>query len=468
MGALGLGLVNQLNQERQLRNQTDQIRAHSELLKEQTKAAKLSNQMHEQQMLLQGQFMQPGEGVPVQGEVQGPGAPQPVTVPGSGGQPLTPGTGFSPEQLAQPVSTQPGGMQQALQQAFQQRSPAFFQEGARPQRQQALSPFEQMTMGMPPQAKAFFAFAYRMNPEGTMQLLGQHALPQTKFIPLKQGEQLAKETIGPTGSTVEMTGLGVPAKPESPKGVDMENAVAMELYGKPFAELDQTQQGKVNARVKQDKVEVAEAQAGATTAARMREQDKKRLTPSEAADLAVPYGTTQGEALGRQPINPHQRETLASFDQARSILDDIEQYAEKVPDVEPGVMGRVFGGGKNYMNAILQTDENAALLMSKAGELSQVARAMGERGTLATGDIARAAGLIPLVTDTKAVRRKKMADLRTFFDKGESAFRKSLGPGGGTSPKRAPAAPAPQAAPPQGKWTPKDEKRLKELEQKAK
>ena len=43
MGALGLGLVNQLNQERQIRNQTDQIRAHSELLKEQTKAAKLSN-----------------------------------------------------------------------------------------------------------------------------------------------------------------------------------------------------------------------------------------------------------------------------------------------------------------------------------------------------------------------------------------------------------------------------------------
>ena len=140
MGAFLLGLTQHHAQQQKIRNETAQVQAHAELLKEQTKAAKLNNELTQLHLGQQQQMLTPAADQPQ--EAQGPGAPVPVNVPG-GTTPLQPGMFMTEEELARPVANVPGGQQQALQQLYQQRSPAFFQEGARPLTPAPISPIQQ-------------------------------------------------------------------------------------------------------------------------------------------------------------------------------------------------------------------------------------------------------------------------------------------------------------------------------------
>jgi hypothetical protein len=166
--------------------------------------------------------------------------------------------------------------------------------------------------------------------------------------------------------------------------------------------------------------------AGAKQEQNIRNQQQELLTPEEANKLAVPYGTKKKDAAGIMPLTTVQRESMASFDTARIIIDDIDQYSKKVNKAPGGAMGRLEQGSKLW-GAYTQSDPDAAMLQSKAGELARLARSMGEKGAMAEGDIARSAALVPGATDTKDVAVKKIQDLKSLIDQTEGAFRDSVG-----------------------------------------
>lgn len=234
-------------------------------------------------------------------------------------------------------------------------------------------------------------------------------------------------TVGEGGTVVDPdTGKVIyqaPRKPEKPPdfGNDRE-AVADELYKKSYAELDQTQKAAVNKRIKEDKVDIAKAGAQERAGVVM----DQPLPPEDANKLGVPYGTTRKEAMGLPVMTPQQREALAGYDTARTIINDIRQYSERVNTEAGGLQGRAKQAMKLW-GAWTQSNQDAALLMSKAGELASVARSLGEKGALANQDVARAAALIPSVLDTQGAAQKKIQDMLAIIEKGEQNFRKSLG-----------------------------------------
>lgn len=154
------------------------------------------------------------------------------------------------------------------------------------------------------------------------------------------------------------------------------------------------------------------------------------LNPIESAVLGVPYGTTKGQAadMGVSAVAPQKRGELASFDISQNILDDMEKYSKKVNTFPagPAGMGRLYNAAKNTAGATLQTNPSAKALDSKAGELSNIIRAMGEKGTLAEGDVQRGLKLIPTVGDTKEVAEQKIKDLRELFKRNKGALVSSL------------------------------------------
>lgn len=225
-----------------------------------------------------------------------------------------------------------------------------------------------------------------------------------------------------------------PKEPKTPDfGDRLESAAAsygQTVYGKPtsFSELLQVDPMAAN-RVRQEAMvdEPALIQAGKLRAL-IPEREQELLSPEEANKLGMPYGTTRKEAKGLMVLNPEQRSALASYDTARVIIADIEQYSERVNKAAGGLSGRAAQAMKLW-GAWTQSDPDAALLMSKAGELASVARSLGEKGALANQDVARAAALIPQVTDTREVAIRKIRDMKAIIDQGETNYRKSLGVG---------------------------------------
>jgi len=257
---------------------------------------------------------------------------------------------------------------------------------------------------------------------------------QPKIEKLKEGEQLIR--VEPGGKSAEpIAGASVP---KAPKTVDfgdrLESASAIytqTVYGEPrtFSELvkaDPIAAEKLRQQTLVDEpVQISAAKV--TTGIELEEQ--KPLSPEEAGKLGVPFGTTRGQAKGLPAMTAQQRDALSTYDTTRAIINDIKQYSERVNQASGGLRGRVAQIGKLW-GAWTQADPDAALLQSKAGELASIARALGEKGALADKDIARAAALVPSVTDTKEIAQRKIADIMSVLEQGEANFRKSLGIGG--------------------------------------
>lgn len=265
-------------------------------------------------------------------------------------------------------------------------------------------------------------------------------------------------SVAPGGTLVDpSTGQSVfnappaPAKPPD-FGDRTESAAALygqQHYGKAmtFSELLATDPIEAQKIRQQTMVDEPATIAGAKTAANIQEQQKQLLTPTEANELGVPFGTTKGEAAGTMPITAQQRASLAAYDTTRAIMADIEQYSKRVNTASGGLKGKAEQGAKLW-GAWTQSDPDAAMLQSKAGELATVARSLGEKGALADKDVARAAALVPSILDTKEVAQQKLRDMRALIDAGEASFRKSLGIDARAPVTSKKAAKAPIAKPP--------------------
>lgn len=251
--------------------------------------------------------------------------------------------------------------------------------------------------------------------------------PKTdKPISMAPGSSLVDPKTGETKLTLP------PAMKTPPDfGDRLESAAqvySMTVHGKPmtFSELmavDPIKAGVVRQQAMVDEpVEIQKAKGEAMLPVK----EKELLSPTEANELGLPFGTTKGEAKGTMAITPHQRESLAGYDTSRAIIADIRQYSEKVNKAGAGLKGRAEQA-KKLWGAWTQSDPDAHMLQTKMGELASVARSLGEKGALANSDVARAAALIPSVMDTRDIAQQKIKDMESIINKGESNFRKSLG-----------------------------------------
>lgn len=263
---------------------------------------------------------------------------------------------------------------------------------------------------------------------------GETLINENTGEPVAKGRPKA-HTLAPGGSLVregEETIVAPPGPPKPPDyGDRTESAAAVygqTKFGKPmtFTELLATDPIQASKIRQQTMVEEPATIAAGKLKATIPEREAELLSPTEANELGVPFGTTKGEAKGTMPITVQQRAALAAFDTSRAIIADIEFYSEKVNKASGGLRGRAEQS-KRLWGAWTQSDPDAALLQSKAGELAAVARSMGEKGALADKDVARAAALIPGVMDTREIAQKKLTDMKAIINAGESSFRKSLG-----------------------------------------
>ena len=255
------------------------------------------------------------------------------------------------------------------------------------------------------------------------------SLQPEKVHNVKPGESLVKEKAGGKAETIFQSPMSANKPPDF--GDRLESAAAVygqNTFGKPmsFTELlaaDPIKAAKIRDQAMVD--EPATIQAGKGLAM-LPVKEQELLTPSEANELGVPFGTTKGEAKGTMAITVQQRAALSAFDVARSIVGDIASYSEKVNTAAGGLKGRAEQS-KKLWGAWTQSDPDAALLQSKAGELANLARSLGEKGALADKDIARVAALVPNVMDTRQIAAQKIADMQAIINQAETSFRKSLG-----------------------------------------
>jgi hypothetical protein len=148
-----------------------------------------------------------------------------------------------------------------------------------------------------------------------------------------------------------------------------------------------------------------------------------------------PPGTTpkDAEKLGYHRVSTN---AAASADALRSVKVAISEIESLMKDVFPkneSSLGRVPGGLGRKAGAALQTDPKAAQLESLlGGTLALYIRALGEKGTLAEGDVSRAKNLVPKLTDRSDVAWRKVGQLKQLFEKAQKELM------GGSSSAKAP------------------------------
>jgi len=205
--------------------------------------------------------------------------------------------------------------------------------------------------------------------------------------------------------------------------------IAGELFDAPFARLTKEQRRVVNRQVQANKLALSERQ-GLEAAERALD---KPLSVADARALQVPVGTTLRDVRGKGmvPQTTAQQATAESVKSVNVILDRLDVLADKAFRAD-GMLGRLLRAPRTNLGIMLQTDEDAVLYQSLTmGTLAPMIRALGEKGTLANEDVARAIELMPKLTpvpDTRSVALGKLRQLRNMFR--EIAKR----PGAGSAP----------------------------------
>ena len=143
------------------------------------------------------------------------------------------------------------------------------------------------------------------------------------------------------------------------------------------------------------------------------------LTPTEAQNFGVPFGTTQQEVIGLSPLAPTQRQAASAFNSAREIINQIGKAADKIITADNFIQAQIQGV-KLATGASTKANADAVLLESKKqGLISLLVRALGEKGVLTTQDVDRVRKLLPTFNDTREIKDRKFTDLRAFIDQVE-------------------------------------------------
>jgi len=152
----------------------------------------------------------------------------------------------------------------------------------------------------------------------------------------------------------------------------------------------------------------------------------KPLSPAQLKTLRteegkkLPVGTTgrQAQEKGAKSISAAEEALELGQRGAEAVLGRLD---ELVADVFPEgkFLARAMAAPGILGSLITQDDPNVALYESlRKGTLAPIIRAMGEKGTLAEGDVKRAIELLPKlfpIPDSKEVATQKLAQIREIL-----------------------------------------------------
>lgn len=171
--------------------------------------------------------------------------------------------------------------------------------------------------------------------------------------------------------------------------------------------------------------------------------EDKLLSPSEAENLGVPYGTTQSEAAekGIVPGDIKKRnELLLGIDQAKTGYSMLQDSVKTLGTVAFGPQARLRGYSLKKLT-LLGLADNAKIFMDQRDALKQlftnIFNSGGGRGLRYT--LANVEGILPNIGDSTSEVLKKMQNLATLINELEGNIYKTYGgettarSGGGTS-----------------------------------
>lgn len=172
------------------------------------------------------------------------------------------------------------------------------------------------------------------------------------------------------------------------------------------------------------------------------EGDNRMLSVYEAKSLGLPMGATVNDAKGVLPISQADRNKIDELEAAQVLINDIKSASQDVNVFDAGKFGfeGLVNGLDNYAGAVLKTNPKAARLQAKVAALANLARSLGEKGTLTDDDIKRVAGSTPSLRDPKNIAEIKLSDLEKIFQEKRSLLYNrfstpvSVGGGGSVTP----------------------------------
>jgi hypothetical protein len=242
-------------------------------------------------------------------------------------------------------------------------------------------------------------------------------------------------------------------KPRTP--MDLGNnreSIALQTFGQPTARLSPEQLAVVNKKAQEYEIQLAGTRAGDVAGARrdvqLQTQGEDILTPGEAGQLGVPYGTKRKQGFGKSPMTAQARNTIQAMGAAEAVLAQIENAAlgELGSDKKTrtggaitaqGPLGRALGAPGQLLGTLSQSNP-AAVRLKNLGEglLATFSRSVGnERGATTEQDVDRARKLIPSIYDTMPVATQKLLDMRDLITeiKSRAQIGASVMPGGAPS-----------------------------------
>lgn len=164
-------------------------------------------------------------------------------------------------------------------------------------------------------------------------------------------------------------------------GADRE-AIARELFGRPFAQLTQPQQAQVNQTAITRTRDVAFQRRMGTGTADIQIQLASPVGPTSARLYNVSPTTTLGELQNVVGLDDTQKERIYAIGQIDLLINDIDQLIPQVfPNVPQGVMGSLQTAFSLGMQKLAGDADLAALDASINAALAQVAQLSGQPGS---------------------------------------------------------------------------------------
>jgi hypothetical protein len=233
-------------------------------------------------------------------------------------------------------------------------------------------------------------------------------------------------------------------------GADRE-AVARELFGLPYVQLNQTQQGTVNTTAITRAGQKAEATGLGTGRAQIATKLATPIGPTAARQYNVNPTTTLGELHNTIGLTDVQKQRIYAVGQLDTMIKDIETGLPKVfPNVQPGIGGAITTALSLGIQKLSADDDLAGLDAAINGALAQVAQMTGQPGSrLSDKDLELAKSLLANLKptlfggDTLATAQARLNVLKELMNKAQESIPTT--PQIGAPP---PAGGKPQAAAP--------------------
>lgn len=154
-------------------------------------------------------------------------------------------------------------------------------------------------------------------------------------------------------------------------------------------------------------------------------------TPLDPTDLArfrtsdgqiPPPGSTMRSihAAGGRQITTAEAGSEASTRATQEVIGQLQTFVDDLFQGDPGILNRAAEAAKRGFEFVSQTNPDvAAYIGFSEGTIAPLIRQLGDKGSLAEGDVGRGLSLIPSILpfpDTKEVAQKKMAILQQVVD----------------------------------------------------